>query len=94
MPSNWETGLTYIKDIALVNYQDLTEEQIKQDTETIDGKFYPLPQTRLIWIKLWTVGMKPSDSWQTLRRYTPEKFDYYSKLVGHEVKILLSIDNK
>lgn len=88
-PTNWNSGITYIKDIALVDYKDLTPEQIEEDTAIVGGGNYPLPQTRLIWILLWTTGMKPSSAWGTMRRYTPQKFDYYSKLVGHEVKIVV-----
>jgi hypothetical protein len=74
---------TFIKDIALIDYTDLTPEEIKLDTETRDGQFYPLPKTKLIWIKLWTEGHE----WGTLRRYTPDKYEYYSNLVGEEVHI-------
>jgi len=87
MPLGVEKLSTWIKDIALIDYKDLSEEQIKLDTETVTGEFYALPKTRLIWIKLWTIGMKKDAEWTTLRRYTPEKFDYYSTLVGQEVKI-------
>jgi hypothetical protein len=74
---------TYLKDIAVIDYKDLTAEEIKKDTETVDGKFYALPKTRLIWLRLWTEGHE----WGTMRRFTPEKFKYYSGLVGQEVHV-------
>lgn len=74
---------TYIKDIAIIDYKDLTPEEIKLDTETVDGQFYELPKTRLIWIKLWS----EFGEWGTLRRYTPEKYKYYRSHVGEEVRI-------
>lgn len=81
MPKDMRT--TYIKDVAVVNYEELTEAEIKQDTETVDGKFYALPKTRLIWIKLWSEGKE----WGTMRRWTVEKYKYYRSLVGQQVKI-------
>lgn len=92
MPQGVEYTETWIKDIALIDYKDLTPEEIKQDTETIDGQFYELPKTRLIWIKLWSTTINGGHEWATLRRYTPDKYKYYSGLVGKEVKIV--IDNE
>ena len=74
---------TYLKDVAIIDYKLLTPEQIEQDTAIVGGGNYPLPHTRLIWLKLWTEGHE----WGTMRRYTPGKWDYYSRLVGSEVNI-------
>lgn len=76
---------TYLKDLAVIHYNDLTPEEIKEDTETVDCQFYQLPKTKLIWLKLWTEGKE----WGTIRRWTPEKFDYYSSHVGEEVRIVV-----
>lgn len=89
MPANVEKVSTFIKDVAIIDYNQLTPEQIEEDTVTVDGNHYPLPRTRLIWIKLWTIGMQKHAVWTTLRRWTPQKFEYYSGLVGHEVKIVI-----
>jgi hypothetical protein len=90
MPKGVLYKSTYIKDIAVIDYKDLTEAQIKEDTETISGEFYQLPKTKLIWIKLWTTDIEHGGKeWGTMRRYTPQKFDYYQSLIGKEVKILI-----
>lgn len=90
MPHGVEFLETWIKDIALIEYKDLTPEEIEKDTETVSGVFYQLPKTKLIWIKLWTPTINDGHEWGTLRRYTPEKFEYYSKLVGQQVKIAIN----
>lgn len=65
--------------LRLAEYQVLTPELIKYDTETIEGKFYELPKTKLI--KLFFDGDK-GIPYCTLRRYTPEKWKYYESLIG------------
>ena len=66
-----------------LHYKDLSEEYIKQDTETIEGKFYKLPRTMLIELRFDTKG----HLWGTLRRYTPRKLTYYQAHIGEEVEI-------
>src|SRR5947207_11113197 len=87
MPSGVEFLDTWIKDISLVEFKDLSAEYLKLDTETVDGEFYDLPRGKLIWIKLYSDALPKPVEWATLRRYTPEKFEYYSKLVGQNVNI-------
>jgi len=91
MPDGVEYLDTWIKDIAVVDYNDLTPEQIENDTAIVKGGNYPLPQTRLIWIKLWSVTINGWFEWATMRRYTPEKYRYYSSIVGEQVKIEITI---
>lgn len=83
MPSTFEN--TIIVDVSVVDYMDLTLEEIEKDTETVDGEFYPLPPGKLIWIKLRT-GEK---EWGTMRRYKVEKFKYYIRNIGKKVNILI-----
>ncbi len=80
---------TWIKDVAIIDYNRLTPQQIKFDTETIDGSFYELPKTKLIWVKLWSDTINGGYECGTMRRYTPQKWDYYSRLVGQQVKIVI-----
>lgn len=76
---------TFLKGVRIKHYNDLTEEFIKLDTETVDGKFYNLPKTKLLILDLWTEG----DYWHTVRRWTPQKEEYYRGLVGQEVRIVI-----
>lgn len=89
MPLGVEHLDTWINDIALIDFKNLTLEQIKQDTETVDGQFYELPKTKLICIKLWTVTINGAHIWATMRRWTPEKEIYYRGLKGKEVNIVI-----
>jgi hypothetical protein len=89
MPEGVELLETFIKDIALINHSQLTLEERKKDTETIDGQFYNLPRGILIWIKLYSVTINGGQEWGTMRRYTKEKFEYYKGLIGQQVKIIV-----
>lgn len=87
MPDGVEYLHTYVKSADLVDYKELTPEQINQDTETVDGQFYPLPHDTLIRIGLWSETITGGVEWATMRRFTPWKFEYYRKLLGQEVNI-------
>lgn len=76
---------TFLKGVRLKHYNELTEDFIKLDTETVDGKFYQLPKTQLLILDLWSEGTY----WHTVRRWTSEKEKYYRSLVGQEVKIVV-----
>jgi len=87
MPDSIELLDTWIKDIGIIDYKNLTPEQIEQDTAIRSGGNYTLPKTKLIWIKLWSYTIHGGIEWATLRRYTPQKFEYHSSLVGQQVKV-------
>lgn len=44
---------TFVKDVGVIDFKDLTLAQIAEDTEIVGGGFYQLPKSRLIWVKLW-----------------------------------------
>lgn len=78
---------THIYAVEVTDFDKLTPEFIDQDTETVDGKFYPLPTFgKCMIIRLWTNGHK----WQTVRSWNPEKEKYYKSLIGQEVRILIA----
>ena len=71
--------------IFKIHYKDLSKVFISYDTEIFGTlEFYKLPKTDLLVLFFISKG---EDAFTTIRRWTPEKFDYYSKLVGQEVKI-------
>ncbi len=86
MPHGVEWLDTWIKDVSVIDYSQLTEEQIKLDTETMDGKFYPLTQGRLIWIKLYSDSLPKPTEWGTLRPFKKEKFKIYKNLFVQKIK--------
>lgn len=85
MPLNIESSKTFISNVVRTEYSELSKDFIKKDTETIDGLFFWLPRGPLIIVYLWTDGI----SWQTVRSYTTEKFEYYLSHIGEEVKIIV-----
>lgn len=87
MPPGVEYLETWITDVILKDYVQLTPHEIKQDTETVDGQFYKLPETTLIVITLWSNCLPKPVTWKTMRRWTKEKYEYYKSLKGQQVKI-------
>lgn len=89
MPQYVEHLETFIKDVAVIEYKDLTPEQIEQDTAIVGGGNYQLPKGKLIWIKLWTPTVNGAHEWGTMRPYRPWTFEYYKKLRGLPVTITI-----
>lgn len=89
MPPLVEYSTTYVTDVHIIDSADLTEWQIKQDTETVDGHFYKLPTGRLILVNLWTETINGGKSWSTLRAFTQGVYDYYRSLRGQEIQIVI-----
>ncbi len=89
MPAQVEYLRTYVTDVQEVKYIDLTMDEIKSDTETVDGSTFNLPRARLIRIKLWTETINGPVTWFTFRRHDPQKYDYYRGLRGSEVQIVI-----
>lgn len=78
---------TFVKDVSVIDYKQLTLEEIKKDTETVTGEFYQLPKGRLLWIKLWSDTINGGVEWATFRPYTAGKLEYYTKLIGQQINI-------
>lgn len=74
-----------------VNHTELHQFFVNYDTAwTHDGytEWYPLPKTDLI---LLIFKHTNSDRvFTTIRRYTPEKWDYYKKSEGQDFKIVFT----
>lgn len=87
MPPDVEYLTTWITGVKVIELSDLTPEQIKQDTETIHGTFYPLKPGRYIWIDLWSDAIPQPVKWQTIRPYNPGKEKYYRDEIGKEIGI-------
>lgn len=58
---------------------DLSDDFIEYDT-VYDGRYYPLPKKGTYMILL--LLSKRGFLWTTIRRFTPQKFDYYDRNVG------------
>lgn len=88
MPKSFEG--TVIHSVKVQNTKGLTDEFIKYDTETVDGKYYQLPSGMVMIIHLNTNG----HMWTTVRSWNPRKEKYYKELVGQEVAILVEEETK
>lgn len=81
-------GITKVHDVAVVEYADLTPEQIEEDTAIVGGGNYELPQGRLIWITLESTQFPNIPArWGTMRSFTEKKYQYYRSLIGRGVRI-------
>lgn len=87
MPQYVEHLDTYIKDVSVIEFRDLTIEEVERDTAMCNGMYYTLPQTTLIKIALWSVTIYGGQEWTTYRRYTPEKLSKYNDYRGQQVQI-------
>jgi hypothetical protein len=79
---------TYLTEVEPVNLEDLDPEFIFKDTEIVGGWHYPLPDKgkyMILWL-FTTDGLK-AHRWQTIRRWTSEKENYYRSHINELVKI-------
>lgn len=86
MPKELEDFNTYLIQIFVIDYKELSESFIEYDTTYADSSSmaqYELPKTKLLVLLLLT-----SDHlWTTVRRWTPRKEQYYRGLIGQEIQI-------
>lgn len=87
MPYGVEYLTTWVTDVKVVELRDLTPEQIKNNTQTIQGLSYPLSIGRKIVVCLWSDAIPQPIQWQTIRSWDDGKELYYKSLIGEEVKI-------
>lgn len=85
--------------VFLTEKDELSEEFIKYDTRTDDGDYYELPEGRLLILLLRAdilISTRPgSMTWReqvftTVRRWTPEKEQYYKSKVGEVFEIVVA----
>src|SRR3990167_690539 len=100
MPINIKTRKTILIGVSLIHFKQLSEKFIMYDTsyESYNTLFesstmYVLPKTQLLLLTLFTENEQIPKVWTTLRRFTPQKHDYYNKLIGQDIKILI-VENK
>ena len=86
MPPDFE--INTLISVENVNLEDLDPEFLERDTAIEGGGHYPLPKRgrhMILWLE------SPSGVvWQTIRRWTPEKEQYYAKHVGEQVRCVIS----
>ncbi|MBI2135733.1 hypothetical protein HYU06_01540 [Candidatus Woesearchaeota archaeon] len=93
MPINIETKVTYLLGIQKIHYNNLSKGFIDFDTLYNDKEgnlfYYKLPKTDLLILTLFSDSDQSPRIWTTVRRWAPQKEEYYKNLVGQEVKILI-----
>jgi len=75
--------LIFISKISKNDFP-LNDELLEYDTKTSDGEYYPLPKTD--YLQLIFLGNK-GIPFCTIRRFTPDKFNYYSNKVGEYFEV-------
>ena len=83
---------TWLVGVAVEDIDKLPQCFLDSDTIiAVTNKYYALGRGKHIILLLFT--KEPSEklgmTWQTIRRWTPEKEEYYKKHVGEEVKIVI-----
>ena len=79
---------THAKLIQLFNvaYDELSEDLLKYDT-AYPGGYYPLPSGGEY---LLLIFLSPKGLFTTIRRYTPEKHEYYKSSVGETFEVIVN----
>lgn len=78
--------------VMRVDPKTLSKSFVEYDTEYPPGKqFYELPASECI---LLFFMAHRNQLFTTIRRYTPEKWDYYSKSVGEDFTLVISKDKE
>lgn len=80
---------TILYDLEIVDMEDLDPKFIEEDTAILGGGHYPLPKKgKFLILRLCSYSpMGEMKTWQTIRRWTPEKEAYYRKHIKEQVKI-------
>ena len=88
-----DTHDTQLIEVIRTSRDALSDGFVNYDTE-YDKGWYPLPKGEIIILLLLSYGtFEPYLSlWTTIRRWTPEKEEYYRALRGQQVKIEVKAD--
>lgn len=79
-------------EVIKVDSESLHPRFVEYDTIYFDKEInnwcnYKLPKGEVIILFLKSEYGNSSDLWTTIRRFTPQKYEYYRKLRGEEVEI-------
>lgn len=90
MPKDY--WLSKLTGIQMVNLESLDPDFIKRDTAIKGGGHYRLPKEGKFMI-LWLESASKHKEWQTIRRWTPKKEEYYRKYIGKLVNCVIEDTN-
>lgn len=79
MPKAWKNS--QLLQALLIDTQDLSNDMIIYDTETIEGQYYHLPAGPAIMLIMRCENTK--ELWTTIRSFSHPKFDWYKSLEGY-----------
>ena len=83
MPPDFQ--VSRLVDIGIVQLESLTTDFIEKDTAIQGGGHYQLPEKGKYMI-LWLESSVMNIRWQTIRRWTVEKDNYYRKHIGELIE--------
>jgi hypothetical protein len=92
MPHGVQYLNTWVTGVSVVEFDDLSPQEVEQDTAIVGGGNYYLPHVKLIRVDLWSETIQGGHKWQTYRPHTTEKLEYYNGLKGQQVSV--SIEKK
>lgn len=86
-PKLWGQATAVLIAIKDVYGERLPRELIEYDTKTVSGEYYKLPKGRLIQLIFYGDKGIP---FCTIRRFTPQKLEYYKGLLKQEFEIIIT----
>lgn len=88
MPPSFDNMHTYLTGVDLVKLEDLDPDFLMKDTEIVGEGHYFLPSKgkyMILW--LFSTDWSAIHRWQTIRRWTPSKEEYYRSHINEAVNI-------
>lgn len=79
MPPDFK--VSRLLEVEIVRLENLSGQFRDDDTRIVGGGYYPLPKKGKYMI-LWLESSIMNIPWQTIRRWTKEKEEYYKRFVG------------
>jgi hypothetical protein len=71
--------------VSIIYLEDTESSFLEKDTEIVGGGHYPLPKKGKFMV-LWLESSIMNIRWQTIRRWTPQKHEYYQDFIGKLVE--------
>lgn len=76
-PKLWGQDKAKLLEVRKIVFGSIHDDLVLYDTKAVDGTYYELPKTQLIQL---TFRGNKGIPFCTIRRYTPEKYNYYKSL--------------
>lgn len=85
-PKLWKQKKAKLVHIQVVDRAAIHQDLLEYDTRQADGSYYQLPKGQLIHLVFFGNKGIP---FCTIRRYTPEKYEYYERMLNESFDIII-----